>query len=120
TAARFRIDFAIPSIALGIAASLAGAWFPARGAAQLDPTLALHNIETRKREAVLGWKRLVVGIVLILAGIILIWWSPKYVNVRFQLVYAGLFLLGLTAFLPKIVEWIARLLRPVMNWAGGS
>jgi putative ABC transport system permease protein len=120
TAAKFRIDFAIPSLALGIAASLGGAWFPARAASRLDPTLALHNIETRRREAVLGWKRLVFGIFLIFSGIFLIWWSPKFVNVRFQFIYAGFFLLGLTAFLPKIVEWIARALRPVMSWLGGS
>ena len=44
THARFRVDFAGPSLVLGILASLAGAWFPARAASQLDPTLALHNI----------------------------------------------------------------------------
>jgi putative ABC transport system permease protein len=120
TSASFRIDFAIPSIALGMAASLVGAWYPARGASQLDPTLALHNIEARRREAVLGWKRLTIGAVLILSGILLIRWSPKFLNVRFQFVYAALFLLGLTAFLPKIVEWIARIMRPLMSRLGGS
>jgi len=54
TPAVFRIQYAITSFTLGIATSLFGAWFPARAASQLDPTLALHNIEARKREAVLG------------------------------------------------------------------
>ena len=68
-----RIDFVLTSLALGVLASLAGAWFPARPASQLDPMLALHNSEARRQETVLGWGRTVLGaalgaIFLIVAG----------------------------------------------------
>jgi len=49
--ARLHYDQCAIAFALGVAASLIGAWFPARGAACLDPALALHNIETRRRES---------------------------------------------------------------------
>src|SRR5262245_64205041 len=50
----FRWDFALLSFALGVAASIIAAWAPSRAASQLDPATALHNIETRQRESVLG------------------------------------------------------------------
>ena len=37
-----------------------------------------------------------------------------------QLFYAVVTLLGLTILLPKLVQWSARALRPLMDWAGGS
>jgi putative ABC transport system permease protein len=116
----FHGDLAVLSIAMGIAASLAGAWFPARAAAQLDPALALHNIETRRKESVLGWGRISTGILLVVVSLSLIRWSPVRAGMNFQFLYAGVMLLGLTVLLPKLVEWSARALRPLMNWLGGS
>ena len=70
--------FALLSFALGVAASIIAAWTPARAASQLDPAMALHNIETRQRESVLGATRLITGIALVLAGLALIRFAPTF------------------------------------------
>src|SRR5262249_44431777 len=64
----FRWDFALLSFALGVAASIIAAWAPSRAASQLDPAMALHNIEARQRESVLGSARLGAGVAMVLAG----------------------------------------------------
>ena len=102
-ASTFRADYALLSFALGVVASLAGAWFPARAASQLDPALALHNIETRRRESVLGWRRITTGILLVAARLSLIRWSPVRTGMTFQFMFAAVLLLGLTVLLPKLV-----------------
>jgi putative ABC transport system permease protein len=116
----FRLDYAIVSFVIGLIASLVAAWLPARAAAQLNPVLALHNIETRQREAVLGWARLLVGLAMIVAGLALIRFAPRRVDMWIQFVYLGLLILGMIVVLPKLSAWIARALRPVMDWAFGS
>jgi putative ABC transport system permease protein len=118
--ARLRFDECAIAFVLGVAASLVGAWFPARGAACLDPALALHNIEARHRESVLGWKRTGAGLLLIGAGGAFVVVSPPRWGLPIQFGFATIVLLGLTLVLPKMVLWSARALRPVMNWAGGS
>jgi putative ABC transport system permease protein len=105
---------------LGVAASVIGAWFPARAASCLDPILALHNIESRQQESSLGWKRTMIGIALVLLTSLLVEFSPSRVGMTIQLSYMAITLLGLTMLLPRLVQWIARLIRPVMDWAGGS
>src|ERR1700733_8215019 len=116
----FSWNYAITSVVLGVAASLIGAWFPAHAAAQLDPTMALHNIESRKREAVLGWIRMAAGVLLIALGLALIRWTPSTVGIKIQFVFAGLMLAGLTVLLPKFVQWTAQALRPMVSHFGGS
>jgi len=116
----FSWNFAVTSMLLGVAASLVGAWMPARAAATLDPTLALHNIETRHTEAVLGRLRMLMGILLIVLGLLMVRWSPSQVGIKAQFVYAALILAGLTVLLPKFVQWTARALRPPMNHFAGS
>src|ERR1700683_3666483 len=37
-----------------------------------------------------------------------------------QFAFACLMLLGLTILMPVLVHWVARLLRPVLDWTGGS
>jgi len=108
------------SFGLGVAASLAGAWFPSRAASRLDPILALHNIESRQQESSLGWKRIALGSALVLLTSLLIEFSPSRVGMTIQLFYAALTLLGLTMLLPMLVQWTARMIRPLMDWAGGS
>jgi len=108
------------ALALGVVASVVGAWFPARGASSLDPALALHNIEARRQEAVLGWKRVGTGVLLIVAGSALIARAPAWLSLPIQFAFAAVVLLGLTLVLPKMVVVLAHLLRPVMNWVGGS
>ena len=108
------------SFGMGVAASLAGAWFPSRAASRLDPILALHNIESRQQESSLGWKRIALGSALVLLTSLLIEFSPSRVGMTIQLFYAALTLLGLTMLLPMLVQWTARMIRPLMDWAGGS
>src|SRR5258707_15719065 len=105
---------------LGVATSVFGASLPTRAASQLDPTFALHNIEARKREAVLGWGRVTVGLVLTLSSLALMIWTPAGVGATFQFSYAIVMILGLTPLLPKLIEMISHLLRPFMDWLGGA
>jgi putative ABC transport system permease protein len=117
---RFHADLVLTSFGLGVAASIAGAWFPARAASYLDPILALHNIEARQREAALGWGRATLGAGLVLASALLIQYSPSGVGMVGQFSYAAIELLGLTILLPMLVHYAARAIRPAMDWIGGS
>jgi putative ABC transport system permease protein len=117
---KMHYDLALITLLLGVVSSLMGAWFPARAASYLDPILALHNVEVRQRESVLGWVRVSLGGALVVLSSLLIGWSPIRVGMTFQFAYAALMLLGLTIVLPKLVQWAARALRPAMDWAGGS
>jgi putative ABC transport system permease protein len=116
----FQFSFAATSLLLGVAASLAGAWFPSRAAAGLNPVLSLHNIETRQAEAVLGWGRVSAGGLLGVGGLLLICFTPSRAGLNPQLVYAGAVLLGLTLLLPKFVHILALVIRPLMDWVAGS
>jgi putative ABC transport system permease protein len=118
--ARLHFDQCAIAFVLGVAASMIGAWYPARGAACLDPALALHNIEARHRESVLGWRRTGGGVLLIAVGSAFILWTPSRLGLLVQFAFASIVLLGLTIVLPKLVLWSARALRPILNWAGGS
>jgi putative ABC transport system permease protein len=118
--ARLHLDQCAIAFVLGVTASMIGAWFPARGAASLDPALALHNIEARHRESVLGWRRTGAGVLLIAAGSALVFCTPPRLGLPIQFAFAALVLLGLTIVLPKLVLWSARTLRPIMNLMGGS
>ena len=119
-APRLHPSTVLVAFGLGVAASVIGAWFPARAASCLDPILALHNIESRQQESSLGWKRTTLGFALVLLTALLVEFSPSRVGMTIQLSYTALTLLGLTMLLPRLVQWIARLIRPVMDWAGGS
>jgi putative ABC transport system permease protein len=116
----FRWDFAALSFTLGVVASIIAAWAPARAAAQLDPALALHNIETRQRESVLGPARLVAGAAMVLTGLALIRFAPMRADLYIQFSYAVLIVLGMVALLPKLSELTARALRPLMDRLFGA
>jgi putative ABC transport system permease protein len=117
---KFYWNLAVVSFLLGIASSMVGVWFPARAASYLDPILALHNIEARQQESILGWARVTIGVALVVLSSVLIAFSPARVGMTLQFVYAAVMLLGLTILLPKLVQLFARVLRPLMDWAGGS
>src|SRR5579862_17498 len=87
---------AATAFALGVVASLAGAWIPARAASQLDPILALYNIEIRGQEAVLGRRRIIAGALLVMVSVLLIEFSPARVGLVVENAYAAITLLGLT------------------------
>jgi putative ABC transport system permease protein len=113
-------DLMLTSFLLGVAASLGGAWMPARAASRLDPIMALHNLESRQKELALGWRRTALGAAVLLLSMLLIEFSPSRVGMDFQFSYAALQLLGLTMLLPMLVHWAARAIRPAMDKAGGS
>ena len=117
---RFNSGFAVEAVALGISASLISAWLPARGAAGLNPILALHNIETRQREAVIGRARMMLGGALVITGLALVRFTTPRVGVIFQLSYFVFIFLGLIIMLPKLSCWIAIAIRPAANRLFGS
>lgn len=116
----FRVDYGFEALVLGVGASLAGSWLPARSASHLDPALALHNIESRHKDVILKLAKLPVGMAVVAAGLALIAFTAPRVGVVFQLGYAGLILLGLVLMLPKLAELMGYLLRPVMDRVFGS
>ena len=116
----FRWDYAAASFAIGTITSLLGSWLPARAASRLNPILALHNIETRQRENVLGRGRMLTGLGLVLAGLLCIRFAPLRVKLDFQFTYSLMILFGLILLLPKLSEWTARILRPLMDRLFGS
>lgn len=116
----FRWDYALVSFALGAVTSVIGAWLPSRAASRLNPILALHNIETRQREDVLGRTRMFTGLAMVIAGLLLVRFGPSSVGLSFQFSYSALMIFGLVLLLPKIAELAARLLRPLMDRLFGS
>ena len=116
----FRLDYALTSLAIGTVTSLLGAWLPSRAATRLDPVLALHNIESRQRESVLGRSRLLGGLGLMAAGLLCVRYAPRRVELDYQFGYALLMIIGLILVLPKLAEVTARILRPVMDRCFGT
>lgn len=116
----FNATFAVESLALGITAVPISAWLPARAASRLNPILALHNIETRQKEAVVGWPRLALGAALVIAGLALVKLTTPLVGVILQLSYFGVIFLGLIVMLPRVSGWIASAIRPLAGRAFGS
>ncbi|HEY3027304.1 MAG TPA: FtsX-like permease family protein [Pyrinomonadaceae bacterium] len=116
----FRWDYAAAAFGVGVFASLLASWLPARAASRLNPVLALHNIETRQRETLVGRPRLALGSACILAGVLLTKFSTPRLGLLVQYTYALLFQLGMILLLPKLIAWGARILRPVMSGAFGA
>ncbi|MGH9820309.1 MAG: ABC transporter permease, partial [Pyrinomonadaceae bacterium] len=115
----FDYPFAAKAFFVGVMASMIAAWLPARAAGQLDPASALHNIEARKQKVFARLPRLILGVALILIGLVLTAFSTSAVGTTFQLVYVLLIQLGMILLIPKIIEYGAKILRPVMSFVFG-
>lgn len=116
----FRSDYAFASFAIGTVTSLIGALLPSRAATRLDPVLALHNIETRQREAVLGRGRLALGLVLVATGLVCVAFAPLRVSLDYQFAFPLLMIAGLILILPKLAEIVAIILRPLLDRIFGT
>src|SRR5262249_8978778 len=117
---QFEWVFAVESIAIGVIATVVSTWLPARAASRVNPVLALHNIETRRKESVVGWPRMAGGCVLMAVGLALIRYTTPMVGVLAQLSYFAFIFAGMVLMLPGLSCWIARLLRPGADRVIGS
>ena len=116
----FNWEYAITAFTIGVFASLLAVWLPARAASRLDPIQALHNIEVQRREGVLGWTRFTIGILFIIVGLALTFFSPPGVGLTIHFIYSMMVQFGLVLLLPKFVVWGSRLLRPLMGRLFGA
>lgn len=117
---RFSAMFALEAIAIGIIATLISAWLPARAASKLNPVFALHNIEVRRREEVVGWARMALGAGLVVIGLGIIRFASSQVGVLLQLGSVAFIFFGFILMLPRLSCWIAGMLRPLADRAFGS
>jgi len=116
----FRWDYAIHAFAIGVVCSLLAAWVPARAASRLNPIQALHNIEVQRSEGVLGWTRFALGLLFIVVGLTLTFFSPPRVGLMVHFVFSLMVQFGMILLLPKFVVWGSRILRPLMGQLFGA
>lgn len=116
---RFNASFAIQAMVIGVIASIISAWLPSRAASRLNPVLALHNIETRRRETMIGWPRMALGALLVALGLALIRFTTPVLGAMVQLSYIVLIFLGFILMLPRLSCWIAAALRPLADRSFG-
>jgi len=116
----FRWDFAIHAFAIGVVCSLLAAWVPARVASRLNPIQALHNIEVQRSEGVLGWTRFAFGLLFIVVGLALTFYSPPGVGLMVHFAFSLMVQFGMILLLPKFVVWGSRVLRPMMGQLFGA
>ena len=94
---------------LGVAAAVAGGWWPARAAQALPPAQTLKGLGSASGRAGRGW----VGMVLIAASAVLAALPPIFGIPLAAYVAIGLLLVGGIALLPWGVAWLLQRLQPL-------
>lgn len=94
---------------LGVAAALAGGWWPARAAQRLAPAPALKGVGLAETRAARAW----VGLLLIAASALLALLPPIFGIPLAAYVSVGLLLVGGIALLPWLVQLLLGLLAPL-------
>jgi len=116
----FNFAFAAEAFVVGVIASLIAAWVPSRAAARLDPVAAMHNFEVQGKPEAIGVLRLLAGIGMIAAGLLLTSADTPEVGQKVQLSYSFIIQFGVILLLPKLIEYGAMILRPVMHLFFGA
>lgn len=94
---------------LGVAAAVAGGWWPARAAQALPPAQTLKGLGSASGRAGRGW----VGMILIAASALLAALPPIFGIPLAAYVAIGLLLVGGIALLPWGVAWLLQRLQPL-------
>ena len=94
---------------LGVAAAVAGGWWPARAAQALPPAQTLKGLGSASGRAGRGW----IGMVLIAASAVLAALPPIFGIPLAAYVAIGLLLVGGIALLPWGVAWLLQRLQPL-------
>lgn len=108
-----RLQWSLPAAllygSLGVAAGVAGGWWPARAAQALPPAQTLKGLGSASGRAGRGW----VGMVLIAASALLAALPPIFGIPLAAYVAIGLLLVGGIALLPWGVAWLLQRLQPL-------
>ncbi|WP_312782991.1 FtsX-like permease family protein [Acidovorax temperans] len=108
-----RLQWSLPAAllygSLGVAAAVAGGWWPARAAQALPPAQTLKGLGSASGRAGRGW----VGMVLIAASAGLAALPPVFGIPLAAYVAIGLLLVGGIALLPWGVAWLLQRLQPL-------
>lgn len=108
-----RLQWSLPAAllygSLGVAAAVAGGWWPARAAQALPPAQTLKGLGSASGRAGRGW----VGMVLIAASAGLAALPPIFGIPLAAYVAIGLLLVGGIALLPWGVAWLLQRLQPL-------
>lgn len=108
-----RLQWSLPAAllygSLGVAAAVAGGWWPARAAQALPPAQTLKGLGSASGRAGRGW----VGMVLIAASAVLAALPPVFGVPLAAYVAIALLLVGGIALLPWGVAWLLQRLQPL-------
>ncbi|BEU97531.1 FtsX-like permease family protein [Acidovorax sp. DW039] len=108
-----RLQWSLPAAllygSLGVAAAVAGGWWPARAAQALPPAQTLKGLGSASGRTGRGW----IGMVLIAASAVLAALPPIFGIPLAAYVAIGMLLVGGIALLPWGVAWLLQRLQPL-------